>query len=66
MNWDQIKGSWKQFQGKAKAKWGQLTDDELTQIAGQRDQLVGKIQERYGYARDQAEREVEDFCRTCD
>lgn len=66
MNWDQIKGNWKQFQGKVKAKWGQLTDDELTQIAGQRDQLVGKLQERYGYAKEQAEREVEDFCRTCD
>jgi uncharacterized protein YjbJ (UPF0337 family) len=66
MNWDQIKGNWKQFQGKVKAKWGQLTDDELTQIAGQRDQLVGKVQERYGYAKEQAEREVEDFCRTCD
>ena len=65
MNWDTIKGQWKQLKGKAKEKWGDLTDDDLTQIGGQKDQLVGKIQERYGYAKDQAEREVEDFGRSC-
>ena len=49
MNWDQIKGDWKQMTGKVKEKWGKLTDNELTVIAGQREQLVGVLQERYGY-----------------
>lgn len=61
MNWDRIEGSWKQFRGKAKSKWGALTDDELTRIAGRQDQLVGKLQERYGYSRDQARREVQQW-----
>jgi uncharacterized protein YjbJ (UPF0337 family) len=59
MNWDQVKGNWKQFSGKIKEKWGDLTDDDLTVIAGRRDQLIGKLQERYGYAREVAEREVD-------
>ena len=63
MNWDQIQGSWKQVKGKAKEQWGRLTDDELDEAAGQRDQLIGKVQERYGYARDQAEREVDEAVR---
>lgn len=63
MNWDQIEGKWTQFKGKAKVQWGKLTDDELDVMAGNRDQLVGKIQERYGYTKDRAEREVEDFSR---
>ncbi len=61
MNWDQIEGKWKQFGGQLKEKWGKLTDDDLTTIAGKRDQLIGKIQERYGIARDEAERQVDDF-----
>lgn len=61
MNKDEIGGNWKQFKGKAKEKWGKLTDDEMTVIEGKRDQLVGKIQERYGYAKDQAENEVKDW-----
>ena len=61
MNWDQVKGNWKQFTGKIKAKWGKLTDDDLTTIAGKRDQLAGKLQEKYGYAKDQAERELDEF-----
>jgi uncharacterized protein YjbJ (UPF0337 family) len=65
MNWDAVKGQWKQFKGKAKEKWGALTDDELDEIAGKKDQLVGKLQERYGYAKDRAEQEADDFCRTC-
>ena len=60
MNWDQIEGSWKQIKGKAKAQWGRLTDDELDVAAGRREQLIGIIQERYGYARDRAEREVDE------
>ena len=61
MNKDEIGGNWKQFKGKAKEKWGKLTDDDMTVIEGKRDQLVGKIQERYGYAKDQAEKEVKDW-----
>jgi uncharacterized protein YjbJ (UPF0337 family) len=59
MNADQIKGSWKQLKGKIKQQWGKLTDDDLTVIDGQRDQLLGKLQERYGYTKEQAERELE-------
>jgi uncharacterized protein YjbJ (UPF0337 family) len=55
MNWDQIEGNWKQIKGRAKQQWGKLTNDDLDQLAGKRDQLIGKIQERYGYQRDQAE-----------
>jgi uncharacterized protein YjbJ (UPF0337 family) len=64
MNWDTVKGNWKQFKGKAKEKWGKLTDDDLTTIEGQRDQLLGKLQERYGFGKEQAERELDDFART--
>ncbi|MFO0965628.1 MAG: CsbD family protein [Gemmataceae bacterium] len=61
MNWDTITGNWKQFKGKVKEKWGQLTDDDLTAIEGKKDQLAGKLQERYGYAKEQAQRELDDF-----
>lgn len=64
MNWDQISGNWKQFKGKVKEKWGKLTDDDLTTIGGKKDQLAGKLQERYGYQKAQAERELDDFART--
>jgi len=64
MNWDRIEGNWKQFKGKVKEKWGELTDDELTEIGGKKDQLVGKIQERYGYQRDRAERELDEASST--
>ena len=61
MNWDQIQGTWKQMTGKVKEKWGKLTDDDLTVIAGKRDQLAGILQERYGYAKDQVEKELDAF-----
>jgi len=61
MNWGQIQGNWKQLTGKVKAKWGKLTDDDLTVIAGKRDQLAGILQERYGYAKDHAEKELDTF-----
>jgi uncharacterized protein YjbJ (UPF0337 family) len=61
MNRDETGGNWKQFKGKMKEKWGKLTDDDMTVIEGKRDQLVGKIQERYGYAKDEAEKEVNDW-----
>jgi len=63
MNWDRIEGKWKQSVGKVKEKWGKLTDDDIEVIAGRRDQLVGRIQERYGIAKDAAERQVDDFAR---
>ena len=58
MNWDRIEGNWKQAMGHAKAQWGKLTDDDLTVVAGRRDQLAGKIQERYGLAKDEAEKQL--------
>lgn len=61
MNKDEASGNWKQFKGKMKEKWGKLTDDEMQVIEGKRDQLVGKIQERYGSTKDEAEREVTDW-----
>jgi uncharacterized protein YjbJ (UPF0337 family) len=64
MNWDQIQGKWKQFAGRFREKWGKLTDDDLQVIGGKKDQLVGKIQERYGMAREQAQREVDDYVNT--
>jgi uncharacterized protein YjbJ (UPF0337 family) len=63
MNWDRMAGQWKQAKGKAKEKWGNLTDDDLDVINGQRDQLVGKLQERYGLARDAAEKQADEFAR---
>jgi uncharacterized protein YjbJ (UPF0337 family) len=59
MNWDRIEGNWKQFSGKVKEKWGDLTDDDLTKINGKRDQLEGLLQQRYGYAKDKAKEEVD-------
>jgi len=61
MNWDQIKGNWKQFAGKAKEKWGRLTDDDWKIVEGKRDQLVGKLQERYGITREAAENQLAEF-----
>ncbi|QXL84039.1 CsbD family protein [Comamonas sp. NLF-1-9] len=61
MNEDTIKGNWKQFKGKVKEQWGKLTDDDLDVIAGRRDQLLGKLQERHGMARDAAEQQVSDW-----
>jgi uncharacterized protein YjbJ (UPF0337 family) len=61
MNWDQVEGKWKQYKGQVKEKWGKLTDDDLDVINGRRQQLVGKIQERYGIAREVAEDQAEQF-----
>jgi uncharacterized protein YjbJ (UPF0337 family) len=60
MNWDRIEGNWKQFRGTVKEKWGKLTDDDLDVVEGKRDKLAGKIQERYGIAKDVAEREIDE------
>lgn len=63
MNWDEIKGKWKQATGSAKSEWGKLTDDELMQIEGNRDKLVGKVQEKYAIAREEAEKQVDDWAK---
>jgi uncharacterized protein YjbJ (UPF0337 family) len=64
MNWDQVRGKWKQMKGSVKEHWGKLTDDDLNMIAGKRDQLAGKIQERYGLSKEDAHREIDDWIRT--
>ena len=61
MNWDRIEGNWKQFSGKAQQQWGKLTNDDLDVVEGRRQELVGKIQERYGVAKDEAERQVDSW-----
>ncbi|MCC5883794.1 MAG: CsbD family protein [Halomonas sp.] len=61
MNWDQIEGKWKEMKGKARTSWGELTDDELDQVGGRKDELVGRIQKRYGLEREEAERQVDDW-----
>lgn len=61
MNSDQLEGNWKQLKGKAQAKWGDLTDDDVNSVEGRREALVGKIQERYGKAREEAEKAVDEW-----
>ena len=61
MNKDILEGKWKQLRGSVKHAWGKLTDEDLTQISGQREKLAGKLQERYGYSREEAERQIDNF-----
>ncbi|MCB2180294.1 CsbD family protein [bacterium] len=61
MNKDILQGNWKQLKGRLKEKWGEFTDDELTQINGKKDVLAGKLQEKYGMTRKQADQEINDF-----
>ena len=61
MNNDILAGNWKQFKGNMLEQWGKLTDDDLNVAAGCRDQIAGKLQERYGIAKDEADRQVKDF-----
>lgn len=63
MNWDRIKGNWHQLGGKLQTQWGKLTDDDLQVVAGHRDQLAGKIQERYGIAKEAAEAQLDEWQR---
>ena len=58
MNWDRIEGNWKQFKGRVKEQWGNLTDDDLDKVAGSREQLEGLIQQRYGIAKDQVKKDI--------
>jgi uncharacterized protein YjbJ (UPF0337 family) len=66
MNWDQIEGKWKQLKGSARQKWAKLTDDDLEFIAGNRDQFAGRLQERYGIAKEDAEKQLEDWQKRLD
>jgi len=66
MNWDRIEGNWKQVTGKAKVQWGKLTNDDFDVIAGKRQQLAGKIQERYGIAKDDAEKQISAWEKSAD
>jgi uncharacterized protein YjbJ (UPF0337 family) len=59
MTWDILKGQWMQLKGKIRQQWGNLTDDELDQIQGDREILIGKLQQRYGRSREQVEQEVD-------
>ncbi len=59
MNWDRIEGNWKQFAGKVKESFGNLTDDDIVKLNGNREQLEGMLQERYGYAKDKAKAEID-------
>lgn len=59
MNWDQIKGNWTEWKGRAREEWGELTDNELQEAKGEREQLIGLVQQKYGKARAEAEREVD-------
>jgi uncharacterized protein YjbJ (UPF0337 family) len=61
MNWDQIEGKWKEMKGQLREKWGNLTDDDLEMIAGRRDQLIGRLQIRYGFAKEEAAKQVDEF-----
>jgi uncharacterized protein YjbJ (UPF0337 family) len=64
MNWDQIEGQWRQAKAKLRQKWGKLTDDDLDVIGGKKDALIGRLQERYGMKKDEAERDVDSFINT--
>jgi uncharacterized protein YjbJ (UPF0337 family) len=61
MNWDQVEGKWKQFKGVARQKWGKLTDDDWDVINGKQEELVGKLQERYGYTKEEAQKNIDDW-----
>lgn len=60
-NWDKIQGKWKQFTGDVKAKWGELTDDEVLEIKGNREHLAGKIQEKYAIDKDAANQQIDEW-----
>jgi uncharacterized protein YjbJ (UPF0337 family) len=64
MNSDQFEGKWKQLKGSVKQRWGKLTDDDITMLSGKKDELIGRLQERYGITREQAEKEANEFART--
>jgi uncharacterized protein YjbJ (UPF0337 family) len=66
MNWEHVEANWRQLRGRARARWGRLTDDDLDLIAGKRDALVGKLQVRYGTSKEAVETQIEDWSRHID
>ena len=66
MDWNRVEGNWKQLRGRAKQQWGKLTDDDLAMVAGRREELAGKVQERYGIARDAARKQVDEWANKAD
>ena len=64
MNWDRVEGNWKEFKGQVQQKWGKLTSDDLDVIEGQRMQLSGRLQRRYGVAKDEAERQIDSWLKS--
>jgi uncharacterized protein YjbJ (UPF0337 family) len=64
MNWDRVEGNWKQFKGQVQQKWADLTNDDLEKIEGKRTELTGRLQERYGYQKDQADREIDTWLKS--
>jgi uncharacterized protein YjbJ (UPF0337 family) len=66
MNWDQMSGNWKEFKGKVRVKWARLTDDDLDNISGKREILLGRLQQRYGFHKERAERELDEFLANID
>ena len=64
MNWDRVEGDWKQIKGKVQQQWGKLTDDDLDVIKGKRTELAGRLQERYGYAQDEAEKQIDSWMKS--
>ena len=63
MNWDVVEGKWEQLKGSVKEKWGDLTDDELQEAGGKKDKLSGKLQEKYGWSKEEADNELDNFFR---
>jgi uncharacterized protein YjbJ (UPF0337 family) len=61
MNWDRVEGNWEIFKGKVQQQWGKLTNDDLDQIKGKQTELAGRLQERYGYTKDQVDKEINDW-----
>ena len=66
MNKEQAEGSWNQFAGKVREKWGKLTDDDIAQLKGDRQQFFGTLQKKYGVAKEEAERQIKDLEKSCD
>lgn len=64
MNWNQIEGQWDQFKGQLKSKWGKFTDDDMTNLAGKKDQIVGRFVERYGVKKDEAEKKLDEWIKS--
>lgn len=65
MNWDQVKGNWKQFTGQVRERWGEFTEDELEVAKGRREQFEGVLQKKFGWAKEEAKRQLDEFEKSC-